>query len=77
MIKINLFNYEKYLQKRKKKKREQMVRKKIVSCHLAMMNLCMKKASNKLTKKKFKNKLKKTLKDLIWYERYFQGLQKR
>ena len=35
------------------------------------------KARKKIKKKKFRNKLDKTLKDLIWYEQYLQGLQKR
>ena len=77
MIKIRIFNYQRYLKARNKRKREQMVRKKIVTCHITMMNLCMRKARKKIKKKKFRNKLDKTLKDLIWYEQYLQGLQKR
>ena len=77
MIKIKLFSYQKYLQRRKKKKTENLIRGKIISCHIAMMNLCLQKSREKIKEKKFRNKLDKTLKDLVWYERYLQGIQKR
>ena len=77
MIKIKLFSYQKYLQRRKKKKTENLIRGKIISSHIAMKNLCLQKSREKIKEKKFRNKLDKTLKDLVWYERYLQGIQKR